>query len=376
MNDFVVRIRGHARWLHPGAWWLWALGLATAASRTTNPLLLLIIVGVACVVVAARKPATWWGKSFPLFLRLGVAIIVIRLVFQVLLGFPMGATVLLPFPEVPVPLGGLRLLGPATLEGLLYALYDGMKLATILICVGAANSLAAPTRLLKSLPAALYELGVSAIVALSFAPMLAADLTRVREARRLRGRTNKGLSSITGSAMPVLEGALDRSITLAAAMDSRGYGRRSSVSAGSARTASALLLVGLIGVCIGTYGLLDSSTPAILGVPLLLVGLGAAALGVYLAGRRSVRTRYRPDPWLAPEWAIAALGVLAAAAAIYCDITDSALMYPSTDPAVWPQIPLIAVAAVVLAASAGAISPPVPVAAHRVIYRRSKEPVA
>ena len=28
------------RTLHPGAWWLWALGLATAASRTTNPLLL------------------------------------------------------------------------------------------------------------------------------------------------------------------------------------------------------------------------------------------------------------------------------------------------------------------------------------------------
>ena len=28
------------RALHPGAWWLWALGLATAASRTTNPLLL------------------------------------------------------------------------------------------------------------------------------------------------------------------------------------------------------------------------------------------------------------------------------------------------------------------------------------------------
>ena len=26
------------RALHPGAWWLWALGLATAASHTTNPL--------------------------------------------------------------------------------------------------------------------------------------------------------------------------------------------------------------------------------------------------------------------------------------------------------------------------------------------------
>ena len=24
------------RMLHPAAWWLWAIGLATAASRTTN----------------------------------------------------------------------------------------------------------------------------------------------------------------------------------------------------------------------------------------------------------------------------------------------------------------------------------------------------
>ena len=31
--------------LHPVAWWLWALGLAMAASLTTNPLLLLLLVG-------------------------------------------------------------------------------------------------------------------------------------------------------------------------------------------------------------------------------------------------------------------------------------------------------------------------------------------
>ena len=45
-----------ARWLHPGAWWLWALGLAAAATRTTNPLLLGLIVAVAAYVVAARRP--------------------------------------------------------------------------------------------------------------------------------------------------------------------------------------------------------------------------------------------------------------------------------------------------------------------------------
>ena len=43
--------------LHPVAWWVWALGLATSASFTTNPLLLLTIIGVATLVVspAARS---------------------------------------------------------------------------------------------------------------------------------------------------------------------------------------------------------------------------------------------------------------------------------------------------------------------------------
>ena len=45
--------------LHPVAWWVWAIGLAAAASFTTNPFLLLLLVGVAAVVVmaAAVRPA-------------------------------------------------------------------------------------------------------------------------------------------------------------------------------------------------------------------------------------------------------------------------------------------------------------------------------
>jgi energy-coupling factor transport system permease protein len=52
-----VRTRGAAalRPLHPGAWWLWAIGLATAASRTTNPLLLGLVLVVAGYVVACRR---------------------------------------------------------------------------------------------------------------------------------------------------------------------------------------------------------------------------------------------------------------------------------------------------------------------------------
>ncbi len=51
------------RRLHPGAWWLWALGLATAASRTTNPLLLLLIIAVASLVVAVHRSDTVWARG-------------------------------------------------------------------------------------------------------------------------------------------------------------------------------------------------------------------------------------------------------------------------------------------------------------------------
>ena len=57
-----------ARWLHPGAWWLWSLSLAAAASQTTNPLLLALLIGSAVIVVASRKPQAPWGKSFNFFL--------------------------------------------------------------------------------------------------------------------------------------------------------------------------------------------------------------------------------------------------------------------------------------------------------------------
>lgn len=99
--------RGNA--LHAGAWWLWALGLATAASRTTNPLLLGLIVGVAGYVVAARRTSAPWARSYSAFLKLGLFVIGLRLFFSVLLGSPIpGAHTLFTLPELPSPPGRPR----------------------------------------------------------------------------------------------------------------------------------------------------------------------------------------------------------------------------------------------------------------------------
>jgi energy-coupling factor transport system permease protein len=157
--------RGNA--LHPGAWWIWAIGLGTAASRTTNPLLLGLLVTVAGYVVAVRRTEAPWARSYGAFVKLATAVIGIRLVFAVFLGSPVpGTHLLLTLPEIPLPhwAQGVRIGGRVTAEGMVFALYDGLKLATLLICVGAANALASPTRLLKSLPGALYEAGVAVVV--------------------------------------------------------------------------------------------------------------------------------------------------------------------------------------------------------------------
>ena len=353
------------RYLHPGAWWVWALGMAAAASRTTNPLLLGLILAVTAFVVAARKPDAPWSRSFSVFLKLGLVVIAIRLVFQVALGSPVGEHVLFSLPVVPLPvwLASLRLGGDITAESIIFAACDGLRLAVLLACVGAANSLASPARLLKSMPAALYEVGVAVVVAMTFAPQLVTDLGRVRQARRLRGRTNKGLRGAGGAALPVLEGALDRAVTLASAMDSRGYGRSGQLPVRVRRLTVLLVLGGLLGVCIGLFGLLSADTSVFAGAPLLVLGLLAAFTGLWLGGRRSIRTRYRADPWELPEWLVSLCGLFAAAGVITAGIINPASVTISVVPLMWPALPVAALVGILLGALPAVLAPPLPAAA-------------
>lgn len=350
------------RWLHPVAWWLWALLLAATASRTTNPLTLLLIVSTCAFVVSARRPIAPWARSFRFFLSLAAIVVVTRILIGVLLGAPQGDVVLFTLPAVPLPdwAAGIQLGGDVTLGALLFATYDALRLATILICVGSASTLAAPTRLLKCLPAAVYEAGLSVVITLTLVPQLVEDATRIAQARRLRGRSDRGIRAYATSALPVLESGLDRSIALAAAMDSRGYGRTQATTTGSHRArhlTTVLLLGGLLCAAMATYALLDASTPAWMGLPLLAVGVITAGAGVLAAGRRSVRSRYRPDPWRHPEWLVA----LAAVPGFAVIVTSSAAVVdPSVDPAVLPSITLALVTAIAVALTPAWTAPDLP----------------
>lgn len=347
--------------LHPGAWWLWALGLVAAASRTQNPVPLLLILVVTGFVVAARKSDAPWAKSYGAFLKLALIIIAIRIVFQaVLSGGSQGPTVLVTLPEIPVAgETGLKLGGIISLEAVLRAFYEGLQLATILCCIGAANSLGSARRLLRSVPGALYEIGVACVIALTFAPQLVTDAIRVRSAHRLRGQSSRGLGSLRRLAMPVLEGALERSIDLAAAMDSRGYGRTTDASRVSRRLTGVLVFGGLLGVCIGVYGLFAGTSAGWVGLPMLVSGCMLAIAGTYFGGRRTGRTKYRPDPWALPEWLVTGCGLAAAVSMFVAVETDPASLFLASIMDI-PPVPILPVVGILVAMLPAVLAPPLP----------------
>ncbi len=366
------------RSIHPIAWWLWALGVMTTASLTTNPLIEALLLAVTTFVVVARRDDGPWARSFRLYAALGLAVFVLRILYRVVFGGGDGDTILFRLPTIPLPdvVAGIRLLGPVSLESLLFGAYDGLRLATIIVAVGAANSLASPRRLLQSMPAALYEIGTVLVIAVTVFPQLGESVVRVARARQLRTSATRSRAwrsrarFVRGLIVPVLADALDSAIALAASMDSRGFGRSGVRSRRRTLLASLAALAGLTCLMLFAYDLITSTLPTVTltGLALTLrsrdllglLGLGLAVLSVRLSGQGVHRSRYRPDRWRLPELLTVLCGVVPVVAILSLAAgPDAASLYPALLPT--PEIPTLPTAILLGALAAllpAVITPP------------------
>lgn len=203
--------------------WIWALLLIAAVVLTDSAWIALCAIGVATLLVIARSDGSPWNRSYWIALRIGAVILIIRAVVGVLIGVPIPGTTLFTVPIVDLPswMPGIRLGGAVTLERLSSSIHEGLIIATVIALFGAATSLTSPHKVLRTLPFFIYEIGITLVIATSLFPQLAQSARRIRLAQQLRGHEKV---SWRGLALPLLEESLSRSLQLAAAMDSRGFG--------------------------------------------------------------------------------------------------------------------------------------------------------
>jgi energy-coupling factor transporter transmembrane protein EcfT len=197
--------------------------LAITLAKSNSLLLSASVVGVVAIVVKLKSENAPWANSFRWAITMGMWIVGIRVLIGIAIGVPTYGRTLFTLPVLALPswMAGIRVGGVVTVERISSTAHEGFMLAAIIALLGAASSLSSPHRLLRSLPVMVYEFGVALVIATSVLPQIVTSAGRIRQAQALRGQSSTSWRRI---ALPLLEDSLSRSLDLAAAMDSRGYG--------------------------------------------------------------------------------------------------------------------------------------------------------
>lgn len=279
--------------IHPASWWILGFAIAAAATVSRNLLTLGLLCAAAITIMAlARTNTSGSTPALKFYILLSLAVLVSRLIFRILFNVsaPEEGNTALFLPDLELNLGfgdPVSFLGNVSFVSLYAALFEGLRLSAIILGVGVAVTLSSPRKLLKSVPAALYEIATSVSMAVNLAPQIIKSAQRVRVAQKLRGR-NKKLGLLVGTIIPVLEDALDRSQLLAASMSARGFGHQSGSS--SRVFTGSLSLAALLLFLMGTY---LSTTQGLSNLYLSAIGACCALASLFLASRKSIRTKFR-----------------------------------------------------------------------------------
>ena len=214
---------GNRTLVHPLTMWVFFIVLAVGVVASNNASYALGAIFLAAFIVRFRGDAGPWRSSFRWSLYAGLYLLAIRLITSTIIGVPIPGTTLFELPRISLPswLPGIRLGGPVTLERLSFSIHEAIIIAAVIALCGAANSVTSPHKLLRTLPANVYQISVALTIATSILPQFIASVARIREAQYLRNGIRPRVTSI---AVPLLEESLTRSAHLAESMESRGYG--------------------------------------------------------------------------------------------------------------------------------------------------------
>ena len=201
--------------MNPRAIGAWSLAALTIAVSTTNPVYRGVVALCALNLVLARgRPGV---RLRPLVVTAAVAA-AIATVVSLLLSHT-GA-----HPLLEVPAGVPAVGGAITLEALVFGMVTGLGIAAALLAVAPLTLVADPYDLVDALPSFLARTGAAIGTALNLIPAMVRSAADIRDAQRLRGWRPRRVRDWPDVAVPVVLTAVESSITLAEAMEARGWG--------------------------------------------------------------------------------------------------------------------------------------------------------
>jgi energy-coupling factor transport system permease protein len=301
---------------HTITWLLWLSAALLPAMLTKNPLYLVILLLAVTVDYSTIGHSSPTASSWSVFLKIGLGLAAFSALLNPLT-VHYGDTTLCTLPRVTLKAGGvvfLQLGGRITLEALSYGLANGLSLMAILLVFATFNVLVNHHKLLRSIPAFMYQTGAVASVAIAFVPQMAASLQEIREAQMIRGHRFRGIRDLLPLFMPLLTSSLERAIQLAESMEARGFGGSLSQMGRRRELFHKLsIALALLALLIGVF--LYGYFPASQWVGGLLAVGGVILLGRTLRamGQRVERSRYRRELWRRRDTLVSAASLLSLA---------------------------------------------------------------
>jgi energy-coupling factor transport system permease protein len=328
--------------LDPRTWLIWGAAASLPALLGRNPFPLAVVLIAALSVRAAWSGSSPSIASWSSLVRLTVLFAIVGAIFNVLT-VRSGNHVLATIPR-QIPL----LHGDVTLNALVFGLLSALA-AVSLVLVGATVAASLDwAALVRMLPPGLTTIAVAGSVAFAFLPQTARAFEDIKEAQAARGHRLRSARDLVPLLAPLLTGGLERALTLAESLESRGFGapvapaRRPSLATGVAAA---------VGLAAGTAAAYLFAVNRLVEAG-LAAGIALASLAIVVVRTRPAvvgRTRYRDPRWRPADSLVTSASVVAAFATLAAsNLNSSALRYEPYPDLIAPAVSLPALAALLL----------------------------
>lgn len=293
------------------AWLGWGLATMTPLLLSRNPWVLIQVLVIAAVVRTVWQRTTA-GRDMAWFLKIAASFVAVGVAFNVLT-VHSGDLVIVELPASWPIIGGLL-----TWNALVYGILGGIALFTLVLTGITVSSLISWIDLFHVMPRRLAPIAVTGSVAWVFLPQTAIAWRQIREAQVMRGHRFRRARDFVPLVVPLLAGGLDRSLAMAEALESRGFGGSpENLPRGERRwkelAVSIGVIVGLGGLAVAAYCLaVGLAAWATVAATTAIVSLVFAARAT--PDRSVARTRYRELAWTRADSLVTgtSLSVLAA----------------------------------------------------------------